>query len=44
MFFLACDMIGKINPNKTIDNVLVLVEGQLLKKNLFGFIRTLYES
>ena len=28
MFFFACDMGGKIKPNKTIKNVLGLVEGE----------------
>lgn len=28
MFFFACDMRGKIKPNKTIKNVLGIVEGE----------------
>lgn len=29
MFFFDCDMGGKIKPNKTIKNVLGLVEGEI---------------
>lgn len=39
MFFFACDMRGKIKPNKTIKNVLGLVEGEnfLQVKKLLNF-------
>lgn len=29
MFFFACDVGGKIKPNKTIKNVLGIVEGEI---------------
>ncbi|EFM25126.1 hypothetical protein HMPREF9225_1260 [Peptoniphilus duerdenii ATCC BAA-1640] len=47
MFFFACDMKGKIKPNKTIKNVLGLVEGEIflqVKKLLNFFACSLEEG
>lgn len=46
MFFFACDVRGKIKPNKTIKNVLGLVEGEIFLqvKKLLNFFACYLEE
>ena len=46
MFFFACDMGGKIKPNKTIKNVLGLIEGEIFLqvKKLLNFFACYLEE
>nr|WP_311565937.1 DUF4368 domain-containing protein [Peptoniphilus grossensis] len=45
MFFFACDMRGKIKPNKSIKNVLGLVEGKIsLQKRIAELEETITKS